>query len=126
MAIGARLKEERLRLGFSQTEFAALGGASKRSQIVWESEEEGAAAPNATFLAAVAAAGVDVAYVVTGVRTLKVGDSLPPRELALLNNYRNADAEGKKSLERQSLLEAERSARVEVHPGGRERVFKRA
>ncbi|WP_312679851.1 helix-turn-helix domain-containing protein [Stutzerimonas nitrititolerans] len=66
MNLAARLKAERERLGFSQTDFAALAGASKHSQINWE---KGAAAPNATVLAAWAAHGMDVLYVVTGQRS---------------------------------------------------------
>ncbi|WP_312466980.1 helix-turn-helix domain-containing protein [Stutzerimonas nitrititolerans] len=66
MNLATRLKAERERLGFSQTDFAALAGASKHSQINWE---KGAAAPNATVLAAWAAHGMDVLYVVTGQRS---------------------------------------------------------
>jgi len=63
MDIGRRLKEERERLGYSQTDFAALGGASKGSQIAWE---KGSAYPNAAFLSSIASAGADVNYVLTG------------------------------------------------------------
>ncbi|MBN0112872.1 helix-turn-helix transcriptional regulator, partial [Pseudomonas aeruginosa] len=65
MNLGERLKAERERLGYNQTDFAALAGASKHSQINWE---KGAAAPNGTVLAAWAEHGLDVLYVVTGVR----------------------------------------------------------
>lgn len=73
MSIGARLREERIRLGFSQTDFAALAGASKKSQIRYEADEGGG--PDCAFLTAVAAAGVDVSYVVTGRRS---GVASPP------------------------------------------------
>ncbi|WP_313378800.1 helix-turn-helix domain-containing protein [Achromobacter insolitus] len=63
--IGARLKEERDRMGLSQQDFAALGNASKRSQIEWE---KGGQVPNAEFLSAIAARGADVLYIVTGRR----------------------------------------------------------
>lgn len=66
--IGARLKEERERLGLSQQAFAALGNASKRSQIEWE---KGAQVPNAEFLSAIAVSGADVLYVVTGRREVR-------------------------------------------------------
>jgi len=71
MDLGARLKAERERLGFSQTDFAALAGASKHSQINWE---KGTAAPNAIVLAAWASHGLDVLYVVTGIRAQSVTD----------------------------------------------------
>ena len=51
MGIGERLKEERERLGFSQTEFAAVAGASKNSQYNYEKGER---SPDAAYLAAVA------------------------------------------------------------------------
>ena len=50
-------------MGYSQTAFAALAGASKHSQINWE---KGAASPNAEALAAWVEKGLDVLYVVTG------------------------------------------------------------
>ena len=64
-AIGERIREERERLGFSQPAFAALAEASKSSQISWEKET---AYPNAKALATWAKLGVDVSYVLTGVR----------------------------------------------------------
>ncbi|MDP2144421.1 MAG: helix-turn-helix transcriptional regulator [Gallionella sp.] len=66
MTIGERINKERKQLGFSQAAFAALGGASKGSQIAWE---KGSAFPNAAVLAAWAKVGVDVTYVLTGERT---------------------------------------------------------
>ena len=63
MNLSSRLKEERERLGYSQTAFAALAGASKHSQINWE---KGSASPNAEALAAWVEKGLDVLYVVTG------------------------------------------------------------
>jgi transcriptional regulator with XRE-family HTH domain len=60
------LKEERARLAKSQTDFAALAGGTKSTQISWEKD---ATAPNATALAAMAKFGVDVLYVLTGKRS---------------------------------------------------------
>lgn len=68
-SIGERLKEERDRLGLSQTDFAALAGASKETQINWEKGKGGA--PNAFDLERFAAAGVDVLYVITGTRSTR-------------------------------------------------------
>lgn len=45
---------------------AALAGASKSSQIGWEA---GRTAPNAEYLAVAMAQGIDVIYVLTGVRS---------------------------------------------------------
>lgn len=65
MSIGERLKEERERLSYNQADFAAVGGASRGSQVAWE---KGGAYPNAEFLAAIAAIGADVQYIITGER----------------------------------------------------------
>lgn len=65
MGIGARIKAERERLGFTQTAFAALGEASKNSQLSWEKD---AAHPNARVLSAWSAVGADVLYILTGER----------------------------------------------------------
>lgn len=65
MGIAERLKEERQRLKFSQSEFGALGGAGKTTVIAWE---RGDATPNAAFLSAAAAAGIDAQFVITGER----------------------------------------------------------
>ncbi|MGE8065565.1 helix-turn-helix domain-containing protein [Pseudomonas sp. NPDC089569] len=65
MNIGERLKEERVRLGFNQADFAAFAGVAKTSQFNYE---KGDRSPDAAYLAAVAEKGVDVLYVVTGER----------------------------------------------------------
>lgn len=99
--IGKRLLEERKRLGYNQTDFAALGGAAKRTMIDWEKD---VASPNAVFLAAIAAAGADVLYILTGQRA---GGTLPPREAALLDNYRHSDDQGKRTIESVAGLAAQ-------------------
>ncbi|MGX9692944.1 helix-turn-helix domain-containing protein [Achromobacter anxifer] len=83
MSIFDRLKEERQRLGRTQTEFAAIGGVQKRAQINYEAGER---SPDSTYLALLANAGVDVHYVLTGRR----GASLPADEQLLLDTYRAA------------------------------------
>ncbi len=65
LAVGERLRAERERLGVNQTDFAEAGGVSKVSQFNYES---GRRAPDAAYLALVAALGVDVGYVLTGQR----------------------------------------------------------
>lgn len=63
MTIGARINQERKRLGYSQPAFAELGGASKGAQISWE---KGTAYPNAAVLAEWIRVGADVTYILTG------------------------------------------------------------
>ena len=78
---GERLREERQRIGLNQTEFAGLAHVQKRAQINYESGER---SPDATYLAAIAAAGADVQYIVTGVRRGD-GIGLPAVQQAVLN-----------------------------------------
>ncbi|OEC35688.1 Transcriptional regulator, contains XRE-family HTH domain [Pseudomonas cuatrocienegasensis] len=85
MGIGDRLKEERQRLGLNQSDFAALAGVAKNSQLNYEKGER---SPDAAYLAAVAASGVDVLYIVTGKRTPEPSDSLSAAEADLLERYR--------------------------------------
>lgn len=102
-SIGARLREERERLGYSQTAVAELAekagvkGATRQSQALYE---KGQRMPDAAFLAVVQGAGYDVAYVLTGQRSGAVAPTpvLKPEEAALLDNYRHASPEGKKAI----------------------------
>lgn len=86
MDVGQRLKKERLRLGKSQAEIAAEIGIAKKSQTNYEL---GHSAPAAAYLAAVAAVGIDVLYVLTGVPS----PSIDAGEAELLRRYRAASPE---------------------------------
>jgi transcriptional regulator with XRE-family HTH domain len=65
VSIGNRLKEERNRLGISQDGFAQTAGIQRRAQVRYEQDER---VPDGTYFAAIAEAGVDVQYVITGKR----------------------------------------------------------
>ncbi len=67
--MGDRLRQERKRLGWSQTEMGALGGVAANAQGNYESGDR---VPRADYLAALANAGVDVLYVLTGRRAARV------------------------------------------------------
>src|SRR5450830_772139 len=86
--IGARLREERERLGLSQPAFADIGEASARTAQDWE---RGVSAPKGDFLARAAAAGVDVLYVLTGRRSTPFETTMTDEEVALVENYRRAN-----------------------------------
>jgi transcriptional regulator with XRE-family HTH domain len=86
--IGGRLREERERLGRTQTEFAELGSASKRSQTDWE---QGNLVPNGEYLATIAIHGVDVGYVLTGERN---SSRLSDDECLFLAELRKLDERG--------------------------------
>jgi len=80
---GDRLREERQRFGLNQTAMGELGGVTKKTQMLYESSTR---APDAEYLAAIAAAGADVLYILTGMRGENTASS--PMELAYLRNCR--------------------------------------
>jgi transcriptional regulator with XRE-family HTH domain len=61
-----RLKDERKRLRFSQAAAAEIAGIARET---WSRYESGALAPGMEVLAAIAAAGCDVQYILTGIRS---------------------------------------------------------
>lgn len=64
-SVGARLREERKRLGWTQTELAKRGGISRPTQALYES---GLRIPTLEYLAAAADNGLDAIYVMFGKR----------------------------------------------------------
>ncbi|MEB0077654.1 helix-turn-helix domain-containing protein [Pseudomonas sp. CCI3.2] len=64
--MGARLRQERKRLGYSQREMGLLGGVAANAQGKYESGER---VPKADYLAALASEGLDVLYVLTNQRS---------------------------------------------------------
>lgn len=88
--LGYRLKEERARKGLNQTDFAALAGGSRGAQAAYERDEK---IPGGSYLTALAAAGVDILYILTGQRTPQAGSVTvdSEEEKKLLENYRAMD-----------------------------------
>lgn len=97
MHTGERIKQERERLGLNQADFAALAGSTRKTLFNWES---GTATPNATVLAAWAAHGLDVLYVVIGQR-MPASD---PAEQVLLDSYRRCSAQARQNLIQTAVL----------------------
>lgn len=97
MTIGERLKEERSRLKLSQTDLGAIGGVGKTTQINYEKD---AGSPDGRYLAAVAAVGVDVLYVVTGERKPQAADSVTAEEADLLDRFRQLPPEDRAGLDK--------------------------
>lgn len=62
---GTRLKEERIRLGKSQTEFAEAADVRRLAQSQYEAETT---SPTVRYLSAIANAGVDLQYLLFGKR----------------------------------------------------------
>ena len=73
-----RLREERTRLGLSQSAFGDLVGVGKPAQIRYEKGER---SPDGDYLQAAAAAGCDVLYILTGRREVKT-DAVSPADEA--------------------------------------------
>jgi len=106
MEIFDRLREERNRIGLSQSELGAALSVGKTTVIRWE---KGESYPDAVQLAKLIEIGIDAAYIVTGARSSIVAEavtaeSLTPQEKALLDNYRHAPEMGKLAV--RSTLEA--------------------
>ena len=110
MGIGDRLKEERLRLGLNQSDFAALAQVTKNSQLNYE---KGDRSPDAEYLAAVAGAGVDVLYVVTGERKPTQAESISAEEAALIARYRELPEADRAAMARMATAMAEMTARTD-------------
>lgn len=82
-SIGEILKEERARLGMNQDEFSAVGGLKRRALTLYE---QNVRSPDAAYLRALAAIGVDVQYILTGEQA---SSALVDHEKEMLINYRN-------------------------------------
>lgn len=105
MTIGERLREERERLKLTQPSMAEAAETTKQTQHAYETNRT---PPKASYLAAVAGLGVDVAYVVTGIRSPNTAST--PMEMALLDNYRHSPPEVQRGV---SKLLAETGRAVE-------------
>jgi transcriptional regulator with XRE-family HTH domain len=75
---GNRLKDERIRLGFNQEDFAILGGVSKNTQLGYE---QGTRPPDVSYLFKIADHGADLFYLLA---RAKEWDQLGPTITALL------------------------------------------
>jgi len=65
--IGRRLREERERISFTQPQIAKMANVSKTTQVNYE---QGARKPDSEYLFLISEVGIDVQYVLTGVRSL--------------------------------------------------------
>ncbi|RLM12849.1 helix-turn-helix domain-containing protein [Gibbsiella quercinecans] len=84
--IGRRLKEVRERLDLSQEAFGEIGGVKKLAQLKYE---KGDRVPDADYLARLSNAGIDILYIISGVRSVQ--PDISPEEQRLVENYRAMD-----------------------------------
>lgn len=101
----ARLKEERLRLGLNQEAMAVAGDVGVSTYYNYDS---GKRVPTVEFLAKIAVLGVDIHFIITGVRTypdVPVLESTDER--VLLDNYRKCDEKGRRMIEQVARMRAD-------------------
>ncbi|MFC4519068.1 helix-turn-helix domain-containing protein [Cupriavidus pinatubonensis] len=89
--VGERLRLERQRLNLSQEELGSRGGVRKQAQLNYEKGER---APDTTYLLAVAEAGVDVVFVLTGRKAEGEAISMEAARIAAGQAYRASQALG--------------------------------
>ncbi|QEY63385.1 transcriptional regulator [Metapseudomonas lalkuanensis] len=80
-----------------QEELGQIGGVNRNTQGSYEKGERN---PDAAYLVAVAAVGVDIMYVLSGARDISSADELSPAESRVLANYRALPEEDKASVRR--------------------------
>ncbi|UVM06402.1 helix-turn-helix domain-containing protein [Pseudomonas laurylsulfatiphila] len=103
MTIGARLREERTRLGVSQTELAVACGIAKNTQLNYEKDER---SPDAKYLSAAEALGMDVYYVLVGKHFPVSPDQLSPFEIEMLSYLKDLSDYDKETLRRMAAAMA--------------------
>ncbi|MHC8330192.1 helix-turn-helix domain-containing protein [Pseudomonas sp. LB1P83] len=97
LSAGECLREERNRLGLKQEEMAQIGGVTRNTQGSYERDER---RPDTGYLKALHAVGLDVLYVVTGVRTPAQIGELTDDEEVMVTRYRTLPLDDKKSVRR--------------------------
>lgn len=83
LKFGKRLKEERIAAGYTQAQFAEATHITREAQGKFERDVH---MPNSAYLLAAAALGIDIHYILTGMR-----GALNEEESALLARFREAD-----------------------------------
>lgn len=71
MTLGYRIREERERIGLNQSDFGDLASVTKATQINYE---KGNRNPDTAYLLAIAKAGVDLYYLLTGKHAVTMKD----------------------------------------------------
>ncbi|HEY8037978.1 MAG TPA: helix-turn-helix transcriptional regulator [Methylobacter sp.] len=139
--ISKRLLDERLRLDKNQAEMAEIGGVAKRTYCNYESGER---EPMASFFAGLAAAGADVQYILTGIRSVNLPSNpypslqsepamaaqdsagytvtLRPDQAALLDNVEHCAKEDQEAIKRMAFIAAKADNKDETQQGKKKRA----
>ncbi|WP_156356228.1 helix-turn-helix domain-containing protein [Sphingomonas sp. Leaf22] len=107
--IADRLRSERKRLGYTQTDFAAVGGVELATQSRYELAKQ---LPRLDYMFSIGAAGADTNYIISGQRS--GGDALAPDEMELLDGYRAQSVSTKLALRVLANLEGAKRPSVQV------------
>lgn len=110
--IGARLQEERQRVGLTQGDFAEKLGIAKRTLAGYEA---GTGEIGASALDAARLLGVDVLYVVSGIRLPLPESALSDPERQLVEDFRKMRSADQGSAQRLVSALAETSARYDAN-----------
>ena len=105
MKLAERLQNERKRIGLSQAELARIGGVRANAQGHYEN---GIRSPRADHLFNLHQNGIDVGFILTGVRALTSG--CKPSEDEFIRNLRMLREEDRLALEKIVRLAAECSS----------------
>lgn len=84
-------------MGLKQEEMAQIGGVTRNTQGSYERDER---RPDCAYLKALHAVGLDVLYVVTGMRTPMPVGKLTDEEEVLVKRYRSIPPDDQKSVRR--------------------------
>jgi transcriptional regulator with XRE-family HTH domain len=101
----ARLKTERIRLELKQAGAAELCGVSRE---IWGKYERGVVVPGGEVLFSFAAAGADVQYILTGIRsgTLPGAQVFRPDQINHLDNLERCAKEDQEAIKRITSIAA--------------------
>lgn len=95
--VGERLREERERLGLSQTDFGVLLGVSRGTQ---KNYELGSSSLDLRYVTALEEKGVDAGYVLTGKRSTPLGQLFTSTEERLIMQFRSISDDDQKAIRR--------------------------
>lgn len=110
-SVHERLKQERMRLKMTQESFAEAAKAARRTLNDWE---KGVSSPTAVQLSALYEHGVDVQYVLTGIKSINLttgNEGLDHKQAALLDNVSHCSKEDQEAIFRMAIIAASNGSR---------------
>ncbi len=111
MRVGDRIKEERERIGLNQSVFSDLAGVHRKSQANYENNDR---SPDAEYLIKLTSMGIDVLYVLTGMRGENIANGT--MELAYLRNCRAFKTDEMKQAGLNLLVNLRAALGIELYP----------